>query len=129
MKVSGHSITFQVLEQRLKDLGKLPHGCDMIALDHGYLVVRFFSREDYLKVLTQGPWIILGHYLTVTLVCVPFSEMHIEFFNKKVLLRMGNQIGKVTKVDDATVSVLRGCFARLCVETDLNKPLLPSYVS
>lgn len=39
---------------------------DMIALDYGYLVVRFFSKADYTKVLTQGSWVVMGHYLAVT---------------------------------------------------------------
>lgn len=26
----------------------------MIALHHGYVVVHFFSKDDYVKVLTQG---------------------------------------------------------------------------
>lgn len=37
---------------------------------------------------------------------------------------MGNQIGKTTKVDDETESVLRGQFAQVCVEVDMNKPLI-----
>lgn len=38
----------------------------------------------------------------------------------------GNQIDRAIKVDDATASVARGCFARVCVEIDFNKPLLLS---
>lgn len=63
MKVLGQNITFHVLEC-LKNLWKLP--CEIIALDHGYVVVRSYSKVDYLKVLTKGPWIVLGHYLIVT---------------------------------------------------------------
>lgn len=99
----------------------------MIALDHGHIVVQFFSKAKYLKILTQGPWIVMGHNLTVTtwrpnfcpaaatissiLVWVRFPEMPIEFFNKELLLRMGNQIGKATKVDEATTSVTHGRFS------------------
>ncbi|KAI5676132.1 hypothetical protein M9H77_07082 [Catharanthus roseus] len=42
IKILGRNINFRVLE-RLKDLWKLPHGCEMIALEHGYVVVRFYS--------------------------------------------------------------------------------------
>ncbi|KAI5680550.1 hypothetical protein M9H77_01777 [Catharanthus roseus] len=60
-----------------------------------------------------------------TLVWVRFLEVLIEFFNQKFLLRMGNQLGKATKVDRTTTTVLRGQFARVCVEVDFNKPLIP----
>lgn len=51
--------------------------------------------------------------------------MPIEFFNKEILLRMGNQIGKETKVDEATASISHRRFARVCVEVDLDKLLVP----
>ncbi|KAI5650238.1 hypothetical protein M9H77_36243 [Catharanthus roseus] len=51
--------------------------------------------------------------------------MPIEFFNREVLIHMGNQIGTTTKVDEATASVLHGRFGRFYVEIDVNKPLIP----
>lgn len=140
MKILGQNITFRVLE-RLKDLRKLPHGCEIIVLDHWYTVIHFYSKADYVIVLTEGPWIVLGHYLMVTtcqpnfcpsaaiisstLVWVQFLQMPIEFFNREVLIHMGNQIGTTTKVDEATASVLHGRFGRFYVEIDVNKPLIP----
>lgn len=38
---------------------------------------------------------------------------------------MGNKLGKATKMDRTTASVLQGRFARVCVEVDLNEPLIP----
>lgn len=67
-------------------------------------MARFFTKEDYLKVFTQGPWIAMGHYLTVstwrpnvcpssaninsTLVRVRFPQVPIKYFNKEVFMRM-----------------------------------------
>lgn len=72
----------------------------MIKLEHGYSVVRFSFKIDYMKVLMWGLWVVMGHYLTVTtwnpkfcpsvttisltMVWVCLSEMPIEFFNEKI---------------------------------------------
>lgn len=37
-------------------------------------------------------------------------------------MRLGNQVGKATKVDDATALVIGGRFASVCVEINLSKP-------
>ncbi|KAI9115674.1 hypothetical protein K1719_013343 [Acacia pycnantha] len=41
---------------------------------------------------------------------------------------IGNMIGKMIKVDRSTSIYDKGGFARICVEIDLKKPLLPSYL-
>lgn len=64
--------------------------------------------------LEDGPWIVLGHYITVskwrpnlrpsiedvhaTMVWVHLSELPIEFFNEELLLRVENRIGKAIHV-------------------------------
>lgn len=40
---------------------------------------------------------------------------------------MGDTIGKTIKVGDTTRATARGRFARICVEIDLDKPLVASY--
>ena len=37
----------------------------MIDLADGFYLVKFDMPEDYSKVYSRGPWIILNHYLTV----------------------------------------------------------------
>ena len=34
-------------------------------LDNDYFIVKLNSYKDYLKALMGGPWVVLGHYLTV----------------------------------------------------------------
>lgn len=63
--------------------------------------------------------------ITSTLVWVRFVEMPIEFFSRETLLCMGNLLGKATKVDEATASILQDRFARVYVEIAWNKPLIP----
>lgn len=40
-------------------------GFSIIDLDNDYYLVRFCSENTAEFVLTQGPWLILGHYLNV----------------------------------------------------------------
>lgn len=44
---------------------------------------------------------------------------------EQTLREMGNSIGRIVKVDMTTPDVTRGCFARVCVELDLQRPLIP----
>lgn len=76
----------------------------------GFFVVRFYSKEDYIHVLTEGPWIILGHYLKMSkwrpnfppffeaiysiMVWIRLPELPIEFFNEELLLRIRYKLGK-----------------------------------
>lgn len=39
-------------------------------------------------------------------------------------MRLGNLVGKVVKVDETTMMIVRGKFAQVCVEIDLHKPLV-----
>lgn len=105
-------------------------------------MARFFSREDYLHVLHGGPWIVLGHYLTVskwkpnirsteqltlaTLVWVKFPGLPIELFDEEVLSGLGDLVSRAIRVDDTTREAYHGRYARVCVKVDLNKPLIPS---
>lgn len=38
---------------------------------------------------------------------------------------VGNHIGRVVRVDQTTNSQMRGRFTRLCVQVDLERPLIP----
>lgn len=105
------------------------------------MVAHFYTKEDYLKVLTRGPWIVLGHYLTIskwrpnfypscehtpsTLAWIRVPKLPLEMFNEKSLMRVGNAIGKTIRVDIMTKEVARGKYARICVELNLSQPLTP----
>lgn len=140
VKPLGRTVSFWVLSQRLTDLWALGHRIDIIDLEEGFYVVRFYSKEDYVHVLDDGPWTIQGHYLTVakfkpgflpsadivtsTLVWVRIPRLPLEFFHESVLMRIGDQLGTVMKVDGNTTAVSRGKYARICVEVGLQKPLI-----
>ncbi|KAI5667540.1 hypothetical protein M9H77_17393 [Catharanthus roseus] len=117
-------------QERVRDLWNLEHGCEIIDIEHGYAVVRFYSKEDYLHVLEEGPWIVMGHHLTVSrwrpnfrpsvdvftsrLAWIRLPEILVELFQEELLMQMGNKVGKAVLINQTTLSVTRGRVTRLC---------------
>lgn len=84
--------------------------------------------------LSEGPWVIAGHYLSVQswkLNFNPFQDQikqmaiwirlpsfPFEYYQSDLLFRIGNLIGKTLKVDRMTEMAQHGKFARLCIKID-----------
>lgn len=144
VKLLGRSVSYRMLSQRLADMWASNHHLEIIDLEDGYYVVRFYAKEDYDYALENGPWVIQGHYLSVnklspgflpssalpslTLVWVRVPRLPLEFFNDKFLMRVGDKLGKAVKVDGNTIMVSRGKYARVCVEIDLHQPLISTVI-
>lgn len=142
LKVLSKSISFRVLQDRILRVWKLEMGCELVDIDKGYIVARFYTQEDYYRVLNGGPWMVMGNYITITkwrpnfspsehvltrtLVWVRFTALPLEMFEEKTLMWMGNSVGKAIKVDICTNDVVCGKYAKVCVEVDLDKPLKPN---
>ncbi|KAI9117216.1 hypothetical protein K1719_011382 [Acacia pycnantha] len=93
--------------------------------------------------LIGGPWVIADAYLSVSrwkpkfnpksekieslVAWVRFPELPAPLFDKKFLLNLGNSIGKAIRLDVHTAQRSRRKFARMCIELDLTKPLIPSF--
>lgn len=60
------------------------------------------------------------------MVWLRFRELPLEVFDEESLADLGELIGRTVKVDPISVDVYRGRYARVCVEMDLGKPLIPS---
>lgn len=116
---------------------------DILILGHGYYLVRFSNDNDRERVLLEGPWVVQGHYLTVsrwpptfstsgaivesTLAWVRFPDLSMMFYEEDVLYAIASAIGKLVKIDINTKLVTRGRFARVCIEIDLTKPLATKF--
>lgn len=141
IKLFGKNISYKGLSDRLQELWRLQKGMELTDLDDNYFMVRFYERGDYIHVLEGGPWTIMGHYLTIskwqpylnpseskienTLVWLRLPGLPVEFFNKELLMEIGSVVGRPVKVDDYTISGTRGKYARVCVELDLSRTLVP----
>ena len=91
-------------------------------------------------VLKDGPWFIGGHFLSIRpwepffkLDCASVSSITVwvrlhafpmELHEPEVLKQIRESIGKVLRIDAHTAMEARGRYARLCIQVDLNKPLI-----
>ncbi|KAL4369591.1 hypothetical protein GQ457_05G011030 [Hibiscus cannabinus] len=119
-------------------------GMSLIDLDNDYYLVCFALQEDFNKVLTGGPWVIYGSYLTVQawsryfstaelylsqiMVWVRLPKLPYRYYTKSLFRHIASSIGKVVKVDYNTTEGRRGRFARLVIIVDLNKPLISGII-
>ncbi|RZB91318.1 hypothetical protein D0Y65_023648 [Glycine soja] len=85
-------------------------------------VQRDWACKDMIQTidLHDGPWIVANHYLLVQ------CWRHFFLINaekSKNVARIFSNLGKFLKVDKLMLIHLRGKFARICVELDLEKNL------
>nr|POE97322.1 hypothetical protein CFP56_74350 [Quercus suber] len=55
---------------------------------------------------------------------IRLSGLLIEYYNAKALQHIGKAIGNVLRIDTFTATESRGKFARLCIQVDVDKPLV-----
>ncbi|XP_021298836.1 LOW QUALITY PROTEIN: uncharacterized protein LOC110427624 [Herrania umbratica] len=141
VKLLGRDISYTYVSNRVKQLWSLVGEFEAVDLDDGFYCFRLNSKSNYDYVLSEGPRIIAGHYLTIRkwaptfrldevsiesiVSWIQLPRMPLEFYDKFVLARIGNKLGKVLKNDRNTTQAKRGRFAQLCVEIDLDQPLVP----
>ncbi|KAJ4837245.1 hypothetical protein Tsubulata_012261 [Turnera subulata] len=65
IKPWGRTTGYKALNSRLTRLWQLGNGFKLIDLEQNYYLVKFYSANDYMCVLTGGPWMIFGAYLFV----------------------------------------------------------------
>ncbi|XP_048501298.1 uncharacterized protein LOC125497684 [Beta vulgaris subsp. vulgaris] len=143
IKLFDKKMGYEALMRRLKFKWSLKGNIALTDVGHAFYVVRFTSYEDYEFVMTQGPWMIGDSYLTIRkwvpnfianealmrhlTAWVRIPNLFVEYFDKQILFKIGEKIGKVIKIDRNTESMDRGQYVRFCIEVDLAKPLLPKF--
>lgn len=143
VKLLGRNIGYKVLCNRLKVMWPTIHDFSVIDLENNYYLVRLHSPEDAVYALTEGPWVIFGHYLTVqpwtpqfdstvsdiasAIVWIRLPGMAFHLYDKRVLRKVGQLVGTVIKIDYHTESRERGKFARIAVRVSLSQPLVAQF--
>lgn len=109
-------------------------------IENDYYTVKFELIDDLNEVICGGPWLVMGNYLvqkwkpafqahqaTITnlTVWIRITRLHTKWFDEEIMKRIGNLLGIIHKVDPKTTSHNREKYARLCIELDLQKPLVP----
>ncbi|XP_074293356.1 uncharacterized protein LOC141620361 [Silene latifolia] len=132
----GYLSLMRKLEAKWSIKGKLT----LTDLTGSYYVARFSSKQDYEFVVTQGPWMIDDHYLTIKKwfpnfvpsedyikklsAWIRIPNLPVQYINETFLRKIGSKVGEVVHIDKNTANAKRGQFTRLSVEADISKPLL-----
>lgn len=140
VKVVGRAVGFHFLRNRVMSLWKPAGRLDCVDLGRDFFLMRFGFVEDYNNVLSGGPWFVGEHFLSIrrwepnfkpsmascslVAVWVRLPELPFEYYELTVLKEIGNAIGPVLRIDSNTASEARGRFAKICVQIDLDKPLV-----
>ncbi|GMI96503.1 hypothetical protein HRI_003319600 [Hibiscus trionum] len=140
VKLLGRRIGYTTLRNKLYDLWKPKQAFRLMDIENDYFLASFKSNTDLLHVLTEGPWTIFGHYLTVepwsadfqtsqpfptkiwSWICLP--GLPATLYKRSLINAIGECIGPVIKIDYQTESGQRGIFARMAIKIDLRKPLI-----
>ena len=109
MNLLGKNIGFRFLKGRLDKLWCPKGSLQFIDIGNNFYVVRFGDMSDYVNALENGPWMIAEHYLMVQrwrsefdpfeadykklAVWVRIPGLHLEYYNRSFLWRVGNVIG------------------------------------
>nr|POF22601.1 hypothetical protein CFP56_49716 [Quercus suber] len=84
------------------------------------LIIKTFGRRLGFSILVEK----IRSIWNPTGVWIRLPELPIEFYETNAFLKIGRAIGPVLRIDSYTANGVRGRFARLCVQVNLDKPLL-----
>lgn len=139
----GRKVSLKYMTIKIQHLWAKRGTVKVVDISNDFFMVSFSDDGDYRHALLEGPWLILDHYLLVQRWRPFFRPNHptvkriaawvripglpIEFCNDDFLWRVGALLGTMLKVDHHTSIYSRGKFARICVELDLRRELVPSF--
>ncbi|KAH1067160.1 hypothetical protein J1N35_032147 [Gossypium stocksii] len=140
LKLLRRNIGYEALNNQISSLLSPTKPFHLMYIENGYYLAKFQSIDDYNKVLSQGPWLIYGQYLTVQpwtkdfspsqpypsslLAWIRLPGLPGYLYNKKIIEEIGGTIGKVVRLDFNTNSRIKGRFVRMATYINLDKPLI-----
>lgn len=143
VKLLGKTLGYKVMRDRLQSVWKPQGGFDILDVDNGYFMVKFDVDSDKERVTAGEPWLIFDHYLCFfnwtpefaspnakiqkMMVWVRFPGLNLLYYDESVLLGIASATSKPIRVDQNTLRVEGGRFARLCVEIDLSFPVVGKF--
>ena len=111
VKVFGKTVGYHFLHSRIISLWKPIGRMDCVDLGNDFFLIKFQAKEDYSRVLREGPWFVGGHYLSIrcwepnfksskvnlssVAVWIPLPELLIEYYEPSALKEIGEAIRPV----------------------------------
>ncbi|KAJ1436793.1 Endonuclease/exonuclease/phosphatase superfamily [Sesbania bispinosa] len=153
VKLLGRRMDLRYFQARLYKLWRPKARMEIIDLDNEYFIIRFEDLDDLQHVFDNGPLMLADHYIVIqwwqpgfkpyedelrrVSVWIRVPGLPIEFYDNRVLWRIGNVLGKTVKIDANMLrekndsigefSTKRAKFAGICIEVDLNKILISKF--
>ncbi|KAH1090146.1 hypothetical protein J1N35_017403 [Gossypium stocksii] len=124
IKMLRRNIGISTLQNRLYEIWRPSKPFQLMDIGNGYFLAKFQDTTYYNKIISQGPWVVFGYYLTVqpwtidfnsnlpypnsVLTWIQFSGLPSHFYKKQILMVIGGMVGKVSKLDLNTDNRARG---------------------
>ncbi|KAG8504048.1 hypothetical protein CXB51_002365 [Gossypium anomalum] len=140
LKLLSWNIGYAALFNQISSLWRPTKPFHIMDIENNYFLAKLQCIEDYNKAISQRPWIIYGQYLIVhpwkkyfnpmksypsmVLAWIRLLGLLGFMYKRRILEEVGGLVGRVVKFDLNTDSKTRGCFARMVVFVNLNKPLV-----
>lgn len=124
IKLLGTHIEYNIMKEKLQKLWRLNGGFNIMDVDNGFYMVKFDMEADTncLAVTNWRPEFASPNAkVERTLVWIRFPCLNLMYYDESVLTGMAVAVGKPIRVDNNTLKVERGKFARICVEIDLTQ--------
>lgn len=138
VKVYGKTVGYNLLKRKLHELWQPTENLNIIDLGKDFFLIDFIEAENYSKAIHGGPWFIGGHFLAIrkwehaftpstatfsfTALWIRLPELPSELYDQQVL----SKIGQLLRMDICTQTTRRGQYARLCIQVQIDQPLLIS---
>ncbi|MBA0574799.1 hypothetical protein Golob_028113, partial [Gossypium lobatum] len=87
-KLLGQSIEYTTLQNKINSLWRPSSPFQLMDIENRYFLVKFQNKDDFEKVLSQGPWIIYGQYLIVQSWTTDFNLMQSYLSVVKAWIRL-----------------------------------------
>ncbi|MBA0634753.1 hypothetical protein Godav_024422 [Gossypium davidsonii] len=108
LKLLGRNIGFSILQNKIYNMWRPSVPLYIMDIENGYFLVKFQNKLDCEKALSEGPFPALPSYL----------------YNRKIITKIGELVGKVVKLDMNIDRRVRGYFSRMAVYVNLEKLLV-----
>ncbi|KAJ4845334.1 hypothetical protein Tsubulata_049293, partial [Turnera subulata] len=135
VKLLSRTIGYRTLCARLQTLWQPTRSLKVVDLDNDFYLVRFDCEEDYFKALVGGPWVIMGHALSVrpwdlsfrasegrvsqAVIWAHFVDFPPSWYNSEVLQALGSWVGGPMKALPRVTSMETAISRTSCFGMDM----------
>ena len=142
VKAFGKSVGFVYMSFKLRTMWNPSTRMDCVDMGHDFFLIKFELQTNLDEALKKGPWFVGQKFLDIRqwepefkaskttcssiTVWIRLPELPIEFYDPIMLKNMRSTIGPVLRIDSHTFNGARGRFARICVQINIDKPLINS---